>query len=46
LPDTLFEEAISRSILLDLINAAQKIKKDIDVDLEKTLKLWGLPQKT
>jgi len=46
LPDTLFDEVISRSILLDLINATQKIKKDIDVDLEKTLKLWGLPYKS
>jgi transcriptional regulator with XRE-family HTH domain len=46
LPDTQFDEAISRSILLDLINAAQKIKKDIDVDLENTLKLWEIPHKT
>jgi len=46
LPDTLFDEVISRSMLLDLMNATQKIKKDIDIDLEKTLKLWGIPHKT
>jgi len=45
MPDTLFDEAISRTLLLDLINATQRIKKDIDVDLEKALKLWGMPQK-
>jgi len=46
LPDTLFDEAISKSILLDLVNAAQKIKKDIDFDLENALKLWGIPHRT
>jgi transcriptional regulator with XRE-family HTH domain len=45
MPDTLFDEAISRALLLDLINATQKIKKDIDIDLEKALKLWGAPHK-
>jgi transcriptional regulator with XRE-family HTH domain len=45
LPDTLFDEAISKTLLLDLVNAAQKIKKDIDVDLENTLKLWGMQHK-
>jgi len=42
MPDTLFDEAISKALLLDLVNAAQKIKKDIDVDLENTIKLWGM----
>jgi transcriptional regulator with XRE-family HTH domain len=45
IPDTLFDEAISKTILLDLINAAQKIKKDIDADLDNTLKLWGMSKK-
>jgi len=45
IPDTLFDEAISKTILLDLINATQKIKKDIDADLEKMLKLWGMAKK-
>ena len=46
LPDIQFDEAVSKSILLDLINATQKIKKDIDVDLGNALKLWGMPHKT
>jgi len=45
IPDTLLDEVISKTLLLDLINTAQKIKKDIDVDLGNTLKLWGLPHK-
>jgi transcriptional regulator with XRE-family HTH domain len=45
MPDILFDEAISKTLLLDLIKTAHKIKKDIDVDLGNTLKLWGLPHK-
>ena len=44
MPDTVFEEEISKALLQDLINATQKIKKDVENDLEKTLKLWGIPQ--
>jgi len=46
MPDSLFDEVISKALLLDLVNAAQKIKKDIDVDLENTLKLWGMQYKS
>jgi transcriptional regulator with XRE-family HTH domain len=45
MPDTLFDEALSNTLLLDLVNAAQKIKKDIEVDLENALKLWGMQHK-
>jgi transcriptional regulator with XRE-family HTH domain len=45
MPDTLFEDEISKTLLQDLMNAAHKIKKDIEVDLENTLKLWGIKQK-
>jgi transcriptional regulator with XRE-family HTH domain len=45
LPDTFFDEALSNTVLLDLVNAAQKIKKDIEIDLENTLKLWGIQHK-
>jgi transcriptional regulator with XRE-family HTH domain len=44
IPDTL-DEALSNTLLLDLVNTAQKIKKDIDVDLENALKLWGIQHK-
>jgi transcriptional regulator with XRE-family HTH domain len=45
MPDTLFNEALSNTVLLDLANAVQKIKKDIEVDLENALKLWGIQHK-
>jgi len=45
MPDTQLDEAISKTLLLDLINATKKIKKDIEIDLENTLKLWGISQK-
>jgi transcriptional regulator with XRE-family HTH domain len=46
MPDTLFDEVISRTLLLDLTNATKKIKKDIEIDLNNTLKLWGMPTKS
>ena len=45
MPDVPFDETVSKSVLLDLTKAAKKIQKDIEVDLENTLKLWGIPPK-
>ena len=45
IPDNLFNEAVAKSLFLDLVNATQKIKQDIEVNLENTLKLWNIPHK-
>jgi transcriptional regulator with XRE-family HTH domain len=45
MPETQLDEAISKSVLLDLIKATKKIKKDIETDLDNTVKLWGIPPK-
>jgi len=36
--DMPFEDTIPKNLLHDLINTTHKIKKDIEVDLENTLK--------
>jgi transcriptional regulator with XRE-family HTH domain len=36
------EDEIYKNVVLDLIKILKKIKKDIDIDFEKALKLWDL----
>jgi transcriptional regulator with XRE-family HTH domain len=40
MPDTAYEEEINKTIKNDLINITQKIRQNIDIALENTLKLW------
>ena len=42
MPETISDEEIYKTVLLDLVNATRKIKKDVEIDLENTLNLWGL----
>ena len=45
MPDTVFEEEIFKTMLCDLQNIINKIRNDIEVDLETALKLWEKEQK-
>ena len=45
MPDTIGDEEIFKTVLLDLVKATEKIKKDIESDLENTINLWGKKQK-
>jgi transcriptional regulator with XRE-family HTH domain len=40
MPDTAYEEEINKTIKNDLLNITQKIRQNIDIALENTLKLW------
>ncbi len=40
MPDTAFEDEISRTLRNDLENIILKIRSDIDATLQNTLKLW------
>ena len=39
------KDEIYKTVVLDLVKILQKIKKDIDFDFEKALKIWGLDNK-
>jgi len=41
MPDTVYEEEISKSIRNDLESITQKIRKDIDIILKNALIFWG-----
>jgi len=41
-PVTVFEEEMHKNILNDLLQILNKMRKDVDADFEKSLKLYGL----
>jgi len=45
MPDFISEEEVYKTVMLDLVKATEKIKKDIEIDLENTINLWGIKQK-
>ena len=40
-PDV-YEEEIYKSIAIDLVRILKKVKKDVGIDIEKALDMWGL----
>jgi len=44
-PETVQEEEIYRTILLDLTKTFEKVKMDFELNLENALKLWGKQKK-
>jgi transcriptional regulator with XRE-family HTH domain len=41
MPDTVYEEEISKTIRNDLESITQKIRQDMDITLKNALKLWN-----
>ena len=38
----IYEEEIYKSIAVDLVRILKKVKKDVGIDIEKALDMWGL----
>jgi transcriptional regulator with XRE-family HTH domain len=43
-PATIYEEDMYKTVLNDLFQILHKMKRDINSDFEKALKLWGLKE--
>jgi len=41
MPETMYENELYRTVLTDLEKTAQKIKEDVETNINKALKLWG-----
>ena len=42
IPSTIHDDEIYKNVVFDLVKIIQKIKKDIDFDFNKALKMWAL----